>query len=133
MKLPGLDKAPHLTAAAYQQALEHSAIGLNISRRADFPLYSSDRLAQIVGNGCVVAMERATGYTAYFSDEEMLFFSSVEELCDKLAHLALDRDTRMRMGTAGRARYMERFNERAVAAHLLAVLTGARPPEDMPW
>ena len=64
MKLPGIDKAPHLTAAAYQQALEHSAIGLNISRRADFPPYSSDRLAQILGNGCVVAMERATGYTA---------------------------------------------------------------------
>ncbi|MFT8676581.1 glycosyltransferase [Acetobacter sp.] len=133
MKLPGINNTPHLKAAAYQHALEHSAIGLNISRRADFPLYSSDRLAQIAGNGCVVAMERMTGYDAYFGEDEMLFFSTIDELSEKLAHLAQDRNARMRMGTAGRARYMERFNERAVAAHLLAVLTGARPPEDMPW
>ena len=133
MKLCGVGGAPLLTSAAYQSALESSAIGLNISRRADHYLYSSDRIAQLAGNGCVVAIERSVGYGDYFGEDEMLFFSSLDELTERLGRLASDSQARMRMGAAGRTRYFEKFNERSVAAHLLAVLNGERAPEEMPW
>ena len=133
MKLCGVGGAPLLTSAPYQSALESSAAGLNISRRADHYLYSSDRIAQLAGNGCVVAIERSVGYGNYFGDDEMLFFSSLDELTEGLGRLAVDPQGRMRMAAAGRARYFEKFNERSVAAHLLAVLTGERAPEEMPW
>lgn len=133
MKLAGLHGAPHLTSAAYIESVASSAIGLNVSRRADHFLYSSDRIAQLSGNGCLVATERSTGYGTYFGEDEMLFFSSIEELEEKLARLTSDPQLRMRMAQAGRAQYFARFNERAVAAHMVAVLTQQRPPEDMPW
>jgi glycosyltransferase involved in cell wall biosynthesis len=81
----------------------------------------------------VVAIERAVGYGDYFGEDEMLFFSSFEELVERLARLAAEPDLRMRMASAFRSRYFEKFNERNVAAHLLAVLTAERAPEDMPW
>ena len=133
MQLCGIDGAPLLVSAAYQAAVECSAIGLNISRRADHYLYSSDRIAQLAGNGCVVAIERAVGYGDYFGEDEMLFFSSFEELTEKLARLTAEPDLRMRMAFAMRARYFEKFNERNVAAHLLAVLNGELAPDYMPW
>jgi glycosyltransferase involved in cell wall biosynthesis len=133
IKCCGIDGAPLLVSAQYQSALESSASGLNISRRADHYLYSSDRIAQLAGNGCVVAIERSVGYGDYFAEDEMVFFSGFEELTEKLARLAAEPETRMRMGAAGRARYLKKFNERAVAAHLLAVLCGSRAPEAMPW
>ncbi len=132
-KLCGVDGAPLLISAAYQAALESSAIGLNISRRADYYLYSSDRIAQLAGNGCLVAMERSVGYGDYFGEDEMLFFSSFDELTERLARLIAEPDRRMQMAAASRSRYFERFNERKIAAHLLAVLGGARAPRDMPW
>lgn len=133
MRVAGIRGAPLLTGAAYQSAIESCAIGLNISRRADHPLYSSDRIAQLAGNGCLVAIERSVGYGEYFGEDEMLFFSDFGELAEKLARLKAEPATRMRMASASRARYLEKFNERSVAAHLLAVLTGERPPEAMPW
>jgi hypothetical protein len=133
MKCCGIDGAPLLVSAAYQSALESSATGVNISRRADHHLYSSDRIAQLAGNGCVVAIERQVGYGDYFGEDEMLFFSEFAELVEKLGRLAAEPEARMRMAAAGRSRYLEKFNERNVAAHLLAVLTGARAPEELPW
>jgi hypothetical protein len=133
MKCCGIGDAPLLVSAAYQSALEASAIGLNISRRADHYLYSSDRIAQLAGNGCLVAIERAVGYGDYFGEDEMLFFSNFEELTEKLARLSAEPDTRMAMASALRGHYLEKFNERNVAAHLLAVLSGDRAAEAMPW
>jgi hypothetical protein len=133
MKLCGIGGAPILVSAAYQSALESSAIGLNISRRSDYYLYSSDRIAQLAANGCVVAIERATGYGDYFAESEMLFFSTLDELVEKLGRLAAEPQTRMQAARSGRARYLEKFNERRVAQHLLAVLFEERAPEEMPW
>lgn len=133
MKCCGIAGEPLLVSSAYQSVLESSAMGLNISRRADDYLYSSDRIAQLAGNGCVVAIERQVGYGDYFGEDEMLFFSGFDELTEKLARLAAEPETRMAMASTSRRRYFELFNERNVAAHLLAVLNGERPPEAMLW
>jgi hypothetical protein len=131
--LGGLLGRPKLTGAAYQDALEQVALGLNISRRPDHYLYSSDRIVQLAGNGVVVLMERATGYGDVFSEDEMGFFDTIEELVERIESLSADPARRRRIAAAGRTRYHELFNERAVAAHLCAVLTGEYGPEAMPW
>jgi hypothetical protein len=132
-KLAGVHGLKLIRSAAYQAALEQSAIGLNISRRADHPLYSSDRIAQLAANGCLVAIERSVGYGAYFGDDAMLFFSDIDELVERLATLIADPQKRMRMAALGRQIYLEKFNERKVAAHLLSVLFEETAPEAMTW
>ncbi|HEY5211194.1 MAG TPA: glycosyltransferase [Stellaceae bacterium] len=117
--LAGLLGRPTLTGAAYQQALESAAIGLNVSRRADWPLYSSDRLAQMIGNGMAVLIQRSTGYDALFSDDEMLFFSSVDELTEKIRDAVAHPERRQLIAGAGYAKYHRLFNERVVARYLM--------------
>lgn len=129
----GLLGHQHLVGARYQAALESAAIGLNVSRRPDDPLYSSDRLAQLVGNGLVVLMERATGYAEIFSDDEMAFFSSLDDLVDQVLRLTGDQPRRRAIAGAGRARYHALFNERAVARWLLDVLLDDADPDRAPW
>jgi hypothetical protein len=131
--LGGLLGRPKLSGAAYQDALEQVALGLNISRRPDHYLYSSDRIVQLAGNGVVVLMERATGYGDVFSEDEMAFFDTIDELVDRIGSLSADPARRRRVAAAGRARYHELFNERAVAAHLCGVLIGEYSSEAMPW
>ena len=48
---PGARGEPNIAGAKYQRALELAAVGLNLSRRNDIYLYTSDRLAQMAGNG----------------------------------------------------------------------------------
>jgi glycosyl transferase family 1 len=129
--LGGLLGRPHLTGAAYQSSLESAALGLNISCRPDHFLYSSDRIAQLVGNGVAVLIERATGYDKIFTDKEMVFFSSFDELVDQIDRLVKDPARRQAIAAAGRKRYIELFNERAVAAYLLDVIFERTAPDDI--
>lgn len=117
--LAGLQGKPRLFGAAYQAALESAALGLNISRRADWPLYSSDRLAQMIGNGMAVPIERATGYDALFGDDEMLFFSSFDELVAKIRDTLASPERRQSIAAKGRDKYLRLFNERTVARYLV--------------
>jgi spore maturation protein CgeB len=112
---------PALRGAAYQRALEQAAIGLNISRQASELLYSSDRLAQMIGNGQAVAIERATGYDRLFTERQMIFFDSVEELARRLRILIHDVPERQAIAAAGWERYFSLFNERAIAEYIVDV------------
>jgi hypothetical protein len=116
--LAGLHGRPRLAGADYQTALESAALGLNISRRADSPLYSSDRLAQMIGNGMAVLIERATGYDQLFGDDEMLFFSSFDELTAKIRDALAAPGSRQAAAAKGRDKYLRLFNERVVARYL---------------
>jgi len=118
MMLPGIDGNPLLSAQAYQSVLERAAIGLNISRRPDSFLYSSDRIAHLASNGLAICMERGTGYETLFSDQEMLFASSLEELANHVTMLAASPKTRRAIASAGRARYLSLFNERVIARYI---------------
>jgi hypothetical protein len=132
-KLAGLMGHKTLGGAAYQDALEASAIGLNISRRAGELLYSSDRIAHLAGNGLAVMIERSTGYDQLFSNEEMVFFSSFDDIVAALDELTQDRERRMAIAAAGRARYHALFNEQRVAAYLLDVALDQLDPAAYPW
>jgi hypothetical protein len=139
-RLPGLDPVlggllgrPHLTGGGYQAALESCVLGLNVSRRPDHFLYSSDRMAQLAGNGLVVLVERATGFGEVFSESEMGFFSTFDELAETIAALIADPTRRRAIAGAGRARYHALFNERAVAARLLDVLLDDADPDAEAW
>ncbi|MGE4481562.1 glycosyltransferase family protein [Acidocella sp.] len=132
-RTPGLFGQPRVTAAAYQEALATASMGLNISRRADDFLYSSDRLAQLTGNGLLAIIERATGYNTLFGDDEMGFFSNLEELAELLARYRADPRARMRSAGAGRRHYVELFNERRVAAYLVDAAFGDTHATTYPW
>jgi len=133
MLTPGVAGQPKLAGAAYQRALESAAIGLNISRRNDHFLYSSDRLAHMIGNGMAVLIDRATGYDRLFDDDELAFFSTVDELVEKIRWLIADPSARRRLAESGRRRYHALFNERAVARYMVDAAFGTFRAEDYPW
>lgn len=132
-KLAGLEGQPHLTGAAYQDVLGHCAAGLNISRRQDFYLYSSDRLAHMVGNGQAILIDTATGYGDLFGEDEMAFFSTLDELAAHLRRMMAEPAWRQALATAGRARYMALFNETLIARYVIDVALGACRPSDYAW
>jgi hypothetical protein len=132
-RLAGLAGHPPIYGDAYQAALARSAIGLNVSRRNDVPLYSSDRLAQLAGNGLAVLIERATGYDRLFAPHEMAFFGSFDELAAQARRLAADSAARCALAASGRARYHALFNETLVARYLVEMACDAHDPKSYEW
>jgi len=132
-RLAGLDSKPHLAGAPYQVTLGECAMGLNASRRNDLPLYSSDRLAQMVGSGQLALVDRATSYDTLFSETEMGFFASLDDLASLLRRMIADPAARQAAAAAGRARYHALFNETRVARYVLGVAFDDHNPADYEW
>lgn len=133
LRLAGLAGAPHLAGTAYQHVLGECAMGLNASKRNDVLLYSSDRLAHIMGSGELALVDRATGYGKLFSDAEMGFFDSIDELAALVRRMIAEPAARQAAAAAGRARYHTLFNETLVARYVLEVAFDCHNPADYEW
>ena len=131
--LAGLDGRPHLAGAPYQDALANCAAGLNASRRNDAFLYSSDRMAHMVGNGQAILIDRATGFDTLFGPGEMAFFSTMDELAALLARMIAEPAWRRAVANAGRSRYHALFNETLVARYVIDVAFDTLDPGDYGW
>ncbi len=130
---PGVRGQPQLAGGKYQRALELAAVGLNVSKRNDVLLYSSDRLAQLAGNGLATLVDRATGYERLMAEGEFVYFSTIEELLEKLGKLVGDPTYRQNVAAAGRARYHALCNEQAVAKYIVDVAFGRLDEKATPW
>jgi hypothetical protein len=113
----------------YIDKLGRSRIGLNLNR-VEGDLYASSRMAQYLGNGCLLATDRASGFQEFFSDEEMIFFSDPEELAAKCTGLLAEDRTWRTMAERGRARALEIMSNTLVCRFIVSMATDGKAPPD---
>lgn len=132
-RFPGLPGEPMLSGAAYHAALAESRMGLSLSRRSDHHLYSSDRMAHLMGNGVLTFIDRRTGFADIFTEREAAFYGSVEELETKLRTFHADEPARRAVAEAGWAKAHWMFDGTIVARYLLEVAFGLPLSGDYAW
>jgi glycosyl transferase family 1 len=126
--LYGRNKQNRIYGDAYYRVIRQSKIGLNLNR-AEGDLYASDRMAQYLGNGVLLATSRRSGYQAYFGDDEMLFFDDAEELADRVGW-AVSADHRWRaMAEKARANAAGMMGGERVTDFILRMTLGQGEPE----
>ncbi|QCE35358.1 hypothetical protein FAI40_08460 [Acetobacteraceae bacterium] len=131
--LAGVGGEKYASGAAYDFLLKQAAIGLNLSRKGNERFYSSDRMSHIVGNGLLCAQERESSFNVFFSEEEMLFFSSKEELLEKLIYFMNHPQERQKVAQRGWQKYATFFNESAIADYLLKATLQILKPNEHSW
>lgn len=129
---PGYD-TPLLEAAAYQDILSQTAMGLNLSHTNDVYLYSSDRLAHFMGNGLLTFVDKRTGYADLFNETEMVFYEEPAELYEKIAFYQKHDTTRQQISQAGYEKYTALFNEKRIGQYISDVLFDTFTPADYPF
>lgn len=132
-RLAGPRGHPFLVGHAFQTALESAATGLNVSRRNDALLYSSDRMAQMIGNGIAALVDRRSGYPGLFGEDQIAFFDTIPEMIEQVGRLVSHPDERMKLAASGRARYHQLFNEQVVAKYIVDVAFDQHDPRDYEW
>jgi hypothetical protein len=110
---------PHLFGPAYYAKLATVKMGLNYSRENDVYLYSSDRMAQYMGNGLLTFVHRETGFGEIFSDDEIAFFSNTDELHEKIRFFAQNDDHRGRVARQGWEKIHTVFSSEQVARFMM--------------
>lgn len=130
---PGILGAPHKFGAAFEDALATSAMALNLSRRNDDHLYSSDRIAQVMGCGLLTFVDRATGLEEFFSDEEIVFYSDEAALISAIDQHFRDDDLRRRRAEAGWRKYFQLFDTTRVCDYVIDVIFDRVDPATFKW
>lgn len=92
---------PAVFGAEREDILAGTKMAINLSRRNDVPLYSSDRMAQLMGNGILTFCPDSTGFREMFSDDELVYFSGAADLAYKIRRFHANDGERRRVAENG--------------------------------
>ena len=115
----GLNDRQPVWADHYFKVISNAKMGLNLSRGTPIKYYSSDRLAQIIGNGLVTLIDEKTQYMDFFSNREMVFYKTLNDLSEKIIKIAKDEKYRKMIGSNGKKKYFKYFNSDIVADFII--------------
>lgn len=122
-----------IAGITYQRHLGNARMGLNLSQGEGDPLYSSDRMAQYIGNGLMTFIHRRTGYDRIFKEDELAFYEDFDQLLEKIAYFKEHDDEARTIAQNGWRRIHEIFKERLVAKYITEVTFRQDLSENYQW
>jgi spore maturation protein CgeB len=114
-----LNKKQPIWADHYFKVISNSKMGLNLSRGKPIKYYSSDRIAQIIGNGLVTLIDEKTEYGDFFTKKEMVFYKNINDLSEQIIRISRDEKLRKAIGKAGKDKYFKFFNSTMIADFII--------------
>ena len=129
----GLNNKQPIWADHYFKVISKAKMGLNLSRGKPIKYYSSDRIAQIVGNGLVTLIDEKTKYTDFFTDKEMVFYKDADDLSAKIIKIANDDKLRKSIAMAGKKKYFKYFNSTLVSDFIINRTFGINKSKKYFW
>jgi glycosyltransferase involved in cell wall biosynthesis len=117
--LYGMKSHQPVWADNYLNAISQSKIGLNLSQGNPVKYYSSDRFAQLIGNGLLVMIDERTRFRDFFSEKELVFYKNINDLSEKLLKYSNDDKLRIKIAKKGRDKYFKYFNSTIIAQFII--------------
>lgn len=129
----GMPGVPTVNGVSYYRALAEARMGLNYSRLNDVCLYSSDRVAQLTGNGLLTLSPRIPGFDILFREHELAYFATTEELIEKVRYYAAHPEEAATVARAGWQRAHEVCAAERVARFMEETIFGKPYSSDYEW
>ncbi len=118
----GMHGSPALSGFDYMQAFANANMGLNVSCLNDIYMYSSDRMAHLMGNGLLTFIDKKTGFSDLFNDQEIVFVESFEELRDKIAFYKNHPQEAKKIAKNGWQKYHEMFSDVVATKYMIDII-----------
>ncbi len=115
----GIKKSQPIWGHNFVNQLSKSKMALNLSRGKPIKYYSSDRLAQLMGNGLLTFIDEKTHYGDFFTKNELITYSSLDDLTEKMNKYKKDDNKRKQIAKNGKNKYLKYFNSTLVAQFII--------------
>ena len=99
--------------------ISKSKMGLNLSQGKPVKYYSSDRFAQIIGNGLLVLVDKKTRFSDFLNKNEIVTYKNVNDLAKKIVKYSQNDKLRRRIAKNGRNKYFKYFNSSIIAKYII--------------
>jgi spore maturation protein CgeB len=116
----GMNNVQPIWADQFINRISNSYMGINLSRGKPIKYYSSDRIAQIIGNGLLTFIDKKTYLSDFFSNDEIIFYNNIDDLVYKLKKFKKDKKTGKKIAKKGRDKYFKYFNSNIVSDYLIS-------------
>ena len=103
----------------FLKRLSNSKMALNLSRGKPVKYYSSDRLAQLMGNGLLTFINKNTCYNDFFTNKEMVFYNSIDDLAYKVKKFSKNDKEWREIAKRGHNKYQKFFNSSIVGKFII--------------
>jgi hypothetical protein len=113
---------PPITGWHYLDFLSRSRMGLNLSRRDDVELYSSDRLVQLIGNGLLTFCPKVPKMEILYGENDLIYFDTLDDLLDKLMYYQQHQEEGRRIAENGWRTAHKSHNAKRVTGYMLELL-----------
>tara|TARA_B100000902_G_scaffold359748_1_gene375846 strand:+ start:15252 stop:17366 length:2115 start_codon:yes stop_codon:yes gene_type:complete len=116
----GMNNIQPIWAENFINKISNSYMGLNLSRGHPIKYYSSDRIAQLMGNGLLTFINEKTYLNDFFKKNEMIFYKDIEDLSVKLNKYKRDKKIGKKIAKKGKEKYFKYFNSKIVSDYLIS-------------
>jgi len=115
----GMKNNPPIWADDFINALSNCKFGLNLSQGKPIKYYSSDRFAQLIGNGLLVFIHEKTKFTDFLNEKEIVTYKNINDLVDKINKYLQNDSLRRKIARNGRKKYFKFFNSNIIADYII--------------
>ena len=129
----GLNNIQPIWGKNFITALSKSKMGLNLSRGKPVKYYSSDRIAQLMGNGLLTFVHEKTSFSDFFNKNEIVTYNSLDDLNDKIRKYKKDDKKRKLIAKNGKNKYLKYFNSDMVSKFIVNKTLDINRKEKFIW
>ena len=115
----GMNNIQPIWSDRFLDCLSKSSMALNLSRGQPIKYYSSDRIAQLIGNGLLTFVDERTYLDDFFSKKEVIFYKNIDDLSYKINKYKKDKKKRVKIAKTGKNFYFKYFNSTLVAEYII--------------
>ena len=129
----GMNNVQPIWGDDFINKISNSSMGINLSRGKPIKYYSSDRIAQLVGNGLLTFIDNKTFFKDFFSDKEIIFYDDMSDLSYKLNKYKKDHKLRKKIAKNGKKAYFRYFNSTLVSEFIILKTFNANYNKKFIW
>ena len=129
----GFNQRQPIWSDKFMDKLSNSKMGLNLSRGKPIKYYSSDRIAQLMGNGLLTLIDERTFYSDYFSKDEIVTYKNYNDLVEKILKYKKNDRKEEKIAKNGREKYLKYFNSTIVSNYILKKPFDIKSNEKFLW
>ena len=117
--LYGFKNKQPIWADNFKNALYDCKMGINLSQGPSTKYYSSDRITSLIANGLMTFIDRKTKLNKFFSNSEVVFYNSINDLSKKIIKYNENDNLRKKIAMNGKKKYLNHFNSKNVANFII--------------
>ena len=116
----GMNNVQPIWGEQFLKKISNCYMGINLSRGKPIKYYSSDRIAQLIGNGLLTFIDEKTYLGDFFDKNEIVFYKDINDLSYKINKYKKDIKNGKQIARLGKKKYFKYFNSTIVSDYIIS-------------